>query len=120
MHAPFQQGNDHMTTFKNLAEVALAFDALAARVEQIAGGGGNITARDLQYLSVRNTLEPYVRQILNNYNGVELPPINPATGMMDKDALNAALNPFPPGHPHNVTPAHQSQLRRFLSDMGRI
>ncbi len=98
------------TAFKSLDDAANAYDALAAKVE--------VLSRDVRFASAREALQPALTGMLANYN-ITLPPLS-EDGTYDADALDDALNAFPPGHAHGVPPERQARLRRMLTEMGRL
>ena len=99
------------SNFKNVSDVAAAFDSLSARVDLIA--------RDVQYGRVRADLQSSLASMLSAY-GVTLPALNPATGLYDPVALHEALNPVHPQHSQAIPQERQARLRRMLTDMGRL
>jgi hypothetical protein len=100
------------TTFKNLADTAAAFDVLSARID--------VLKRDLQFHTVRTQLQPRLDQILAGYNGIVIPEPDPTTGLIDGDALDAALTPRGANHVHALPESRRGEVKMLLLTMGRL
>jgi len=93
-------------------EASIAVDALTTRVDMLT--------RDLQFHTVRAELQPRLDQILAGYIGIVIPAVDPATGLIDENALFTALTPLGDNHVHSMPAWRRDEVKTLLRSMGRL